>query len=157
MGRTFVESIMGAVVLAVAGIFLVFALSQSDLGMVKGYALTAKFASVGGLTNGADVRINGIKVGSVLGQKIAPDTFEAIVHFSIRPDIHLPDDTVASVDSEGMLGSKFLKLDPGRSTKLIAEGGTIANTKTPQALEDQVSRVIFLATEADKAKPGDKK
>jgi len=155
MGRTFVESLMGAVVLAVAGIFLFFALSQADLGVVKGYNLTAKFASVGGLTNGADVRINGIKVGSVLTQQISPDTFEAIVNFSVRPDIHLPQDTVASVDSEGMLGSKFLKLDPGKSKSLIAEGGQVANTKTPQSLEDQVARVIFLAT--DSGKPADKK
>jgi phospholipid/cholesterol/gamma-HCH transport system substrate-binding protein len=146
---------MGAVVLAVAGIFLFFALSQSDLGVVKGYSLSARFASIGGLTNGADVRINGIKVGSVLDQKISPDTFEAIVRFSIRPDIRLPDDTVASVDSEGMLGAKFLKLDPGKSKAMIAEGGAVAKTKNPQSLEDQVARVIFLAT--DSGKSGDKK
>ena len=53
MGRTFVETIMGAVVLAVAGIFLAFALSQSDLGVVKGYTLSASFASVGGLSHRA--------------------------------------------------------------------------------------------------------
>jgi phospholipid/cholesterol/gamma-HCH transport system substrate-binding protein len=155
MGRTFVETIMGAVVLAVAGIFLFFALSQSDLGVVKGYDLTANFASVGGLTNGSDVRINGIKVGTVLDQAIQPESFEARVRFSIRPDIHLPDDTVASVDSEGLLGSKFLKLEPGRSQTMIAAGGAVAKTLNSQSLEDKVGRIIFLAT--DSGKPDEKK
>ena len=155
MGRTFVETLMGAVVLAVAGIFLMFALSQSDLGVVKGYDLTANFASVGGLTNGSDVRINGIKVGTVLDQTIQPDSFEAKVRFSIRPDIHLPDDTEASIDSEGLLGSKFLKLQPGRSGTQIAAGGTVTKTQNSQSLEDKVGRIIFLATE--NGKPDDKK
>jgi phospholipid/cholesterol/gamma-HCH transport system substrate-binding protein len=155
MGRTFVETLMGAVVLAVAGIFLAFALSQSDLGVVKGYSLHAAFASIGGLTNGSDVRINGIKVGTVLDQKIAPDSYEAVLTLSIRPDIHLPDDTVASISSEGLLGEKFLKLDPGHSKTMIAEGGAIANTKNSQSLEDQVGRIIFLATEG--GKPAEKK
>ena len=155
MGRTFVETIMGALVLAVAGIFLAFALSQSDLGVVKGYQLHAKFASVGGLTNGADVRINGIKVGTLLEQKISPDNFEAVLTFSIRPDIHLPDDSSAMIDSEGLLGSKFLKLEPGRSGNKLAEGGTIANVKNAVSLEEQVGKIIFLAT--DSGKPAEQK
>lgn len=151
MGRGFVESLMGAVVLAVAGVFLAFALSQSDLGAVKGYNLSVSFASIGGLTSGGDVRINGIKVGTVLDEKISPEDFAAQVKFSLRPDIHLPDDTVASISSEGLLGSKFLKLDPGRSKVLIAEGGTVSKTKNAESLEDQVGKIIFLATDSGKA------
>src|SRR6202012_2553964 len=108
-----VETIMGAVVLAVAGIFLAFALSQSDLGVVKGYSLTASFATVGGLSVGSDVRINGIKVGTVTGQTIDQNSFNAVVKMSIDPKIQLPKDTSASVASDGLLGSKFLKLEPG--------------------------------------------
>jgi phospholipid/cholesterol/gamma-HCH transport system substrate-binding protein len=155
MGRTFVETIMGAVVLAVAGIFLVFALHQSDLGVVKGYTLSASFASVGGLSTGSDVRINGIKVGTVIGQAIDQTTFNAVVKLSLNPTIHLPKDTVASIDSDGMLGSKFLKLAPGHSQDKIAEGGVIENTKNFESLEDTVGKVIFYAT--DNGKGGDKK
>jgi phospholipid/cholesterol/gamma-HCH transport system substrate-binding protein len=151
MGRTVVETIMGAVVLAVAGIFLAFALSQSDLGIVKGYVLHASFASVGGLPNGSDVRINGIKVGTVLDQIIAPENFNAMVRMSIRPDIHLPTDTAASIASEGLLGSKFLKLEPGHAKTLIAEDGTIATTRNYQSLEEQVGQIIFLATDSGKS------
>jgi phospholipid/cholesterol/gamma-HCH transport system substrate-binding protein len=160
MGRTFVETIMGAVVLAVAGIFLAFALSQSDVGMVKGYTLSASFASVGGLSTGSDVRINGIKVGTVSSQTIDQNTYNAVVKLSITPKVHLPKDTVASIASDGMLGSKFLKLEPGRSQEKIAEGGTIETTKNFESLEEEVGKVIFLATDngnANKTGGGDKK
>jgi len=147
MGKNLIETVMGAVVLLVAGFFLVFAYSQADLGAVKGYTISAAFTSVGGLSNGADVRINGIKVGTVLDQVIDPNSFQAVVKMTLRPDIHLPVDTVATIDSEGLLGSKFLKLIPGRSGQTIPANGAIANTKTYKALEDMVAELIFLASD----------
>jgi len=142
---------MGAVVLAVAGIFLAFAMSQSDLGVVKGYTLSASFASVGGLSTGADVRINGIKVGTVTGQTIDQTTFNAKILLSVNPSIHLPKDTSASIASDGLLGSKFLKLEPGRSKDMIPADGAIETTKNYEALEDQVGKIIFLATDGGKS------
>ena len=141
---------MGAVVLAVAGIFLAFALSQSDIGIVKGYTLSASFASVGGLSTGSDVRINGIKVGTVTGQSIDQTSYNAVVTFSMNPTIHLPKDTVASISSEGLLGSKFLKLEPGHAPDKIAEGGAIETTKNFESLEEEVGKIIFLATDNGK-------
>lgn len=157
MGRTFVETIMGAVVLAVAGIFLVFAMSQADLGTVKGYKLTTSFANIGGLTSGSDVRINGIKVGTVTGQNIDQTSFNADLTLSIAPNIQLPKDTVASIASDGLLGTKFLKLEPGRSTDKIPAGGRIETTKNYEALEDQVGKIIFLATGGDNKGNGSQK
>ena len=155
MGKNLIETVMGAVVLLVAGFFLVFAYSQADLGAVKGYTVSAAFSSVGGLSNGADVRINGIKVGTVLDQTIDPNSFQAVVKMTLRPDIHLPVDTVATIDSEGLLGSKFLKLIPGRSGQTIPAKGAIANTKTYKALEDMVAELIFLASDPGQGKPGE--
>lgn len=154
MGRNLLETVMGAIVLVVAGFFLVFAYSQADLGTVKGYTLTASFQSVGGLSSGADVRINGIKVGTVLDQTIDKADFDAVVKMSISPTIHLPDDTVATVDSSGLLGDKFLKLIPGKSTKTIEPGGAIAHTKSYQSLEELVGQIIFLATDLGKSSGG---
>jgi phospholipid/cholesterol/gamma-HCH transport system substrate-binding protein len=154
MGRNLIESIMGAVVLLVAGFFLVFAYSQADLGAVKGYPLKAAFLSVGGLPNGGDVRINGIKVGSVIDQTIDPASFEAVVRMSIRPDIHLPVDSVASIASDGLLGGKYIKLDPGRSDKTIPPDGSITNTKNYKSLEEMVGDIIFLATDSGAGKAG---
>jgi phospholipid/cholesterol/gamma-HCH transport system substrate-binding protein len=160
MRRNLIETVMGAVVLLVAAFFLVFAWSQADLGTVKGYGLKASFQSVGGLANGADVRINGIKVGTVLDQKIDPSTFFADVRMSISPDIKLPEDSSATIDSSGLLGDKFVRLIPGRSGKTLPTDGTatVTKTKTYKSLEQMVGEIIFLATDSggksDKAPAG---
>lgn len=147
MGRNLIETIMGAVVLLVAGFFLVFAYSQADLGAVKGYTVKASFLSVGGLQNGGEVRINGIKVGSVIDQTIDPVSFSAVVRMSIRPDIHLPTDTAAVITSDSLLGGKFIQLAPGRARETIPADGTITNTKSFKSLEEMVGEIIFLATD----------
>lgn len=154
MGRNHIETIMGGVVLLVAGFFLAFAYSQADLGAVKGYTVKAAFLSVGGLQNGGEVRINGIKVGSVIDQTIDPASFNAVVRMSIRPDIHLPADTLAVIASDGLLGGKFVQLNPGRSGQIIPADGTIANTKNFKSLEEMVGEIIFLATDSNGAKQG---
>lgn len=154
MGRNLIETIMGAVVLAVAGFFLVFAYRHADLREVSGYEITAQFASVGGLETGADVRINGIKVGTVAGHALNPVTFNAEVRLTILPDIRLPKDTVATIASEGLLGGKFLKLEPGRAADRIPEGGAITRTKDYKSIEEMVGQLIFLAT-SDGPPPGE--
>ena len=154
MGRNLLETVMGAVVLLVAAGFLVFAYSQADLGTVRGYTVSAAFQSVGGLDDGADVRINGIKVGTVLSQTIDPESFDAVVKMSISPTIHLPDDTVATIDSSGLLGDKYLKLIPGSSNKTIAPDGKVAKTKAYKSLEELVGDIIFLATDSGGKKSG---
>lgn len=146
MGRNLIETIMGAVVLAVAAFFLAFAYSHADLKQVSGYEITAQFASIGGLENGADVRINGIKVGTVAGHALDPKTFNAVVRLTILPEIQLPKDTTATIASEGLLGGKFLKLEPGRAAERIADGGAITRTKDFKSIEEMVGQLIFLAT-----------
>lgn len=146
MGRNLIETIMGLVVLVVAGFFLVFAFGHANLKQVTGYALSAQFASVGGLPVGSDVRINGIKVGTVSAQSLDPNTFNAVVTMTIAPDIRLPVDTAATIASEGLLGGKFVKLMPGRAADRIPEGGTLARTKDFKSIEEMVGELIFLAT-----------
>lgn len=146
MGRNLIETIMGAVVLAVAAFFLAFAYNHADLKQVSGYEVSAQFASIGGLEAGSDVRINGIKVGTVARHELDPTTFNAVVRLTIVPEIRLPKDTVATIATEGLLGGKFLKLEPGRSPERIAEGGAITKTKDYKSIEEMVGELIFLAT-----------
>lgn len=146
MGRNLIETIMGAVVLLVAGFFLAFAYTHADLKQVQGYEVSAQFTSVGGLEVGSDVRINGIKVGTVTGQALDPTTFNAVVRMTIMPEIRLPADTVATIATEGLLGGKFIKLQPGRAAERIAEGGVIGRTKDYRSIEEMVGELIFLAT-----------
>lgn len=146
MGRNLIETIMGAVVLAVAAFFLVFAYTHANIKKIDGYEVSATFASVGGLDTGADVKINGIKVGTVLSQSLDPASYDAVVKLSIAHGIKLPDDTVASVSSEGLLGGKFIKLTPGKSPTMIAVGGSLGPSKNFKSIEEMVGQLIFLAT-----------
>ncbi|MBF0129568.1 MAG: outer membrane lipid asymmetry maintenance protein MlaD [Alphaproteobacteria bacterium] len=153
MRRNPIETIMGAVVLLVAGFFLAFAYSTSSVKPVQGYNVKATFARVGGLETGSDVRISGIKIGTVVGQSLDPNTYEAVVRLSIAPHVRLPTDTVASIVSEGLLGGKYLKLEPGNAAERIPDGGAVAQTRDFKSLEETVSEIIFLATQgADEAK-----
>ncbi len=147
MKRNVIETVLGAVVLLVAGVFLAFAYSSADLRPVAGYKITARFNAVDGLTVGSDVRVGGVKIGSVVGQSIDLESYQAVVVMSLRPDISLPDDSVASVSSEGMLGGKYIRLDPGGSEKHLVDGGELAETKDIVSLEEMLGKVIFLVTD----------
>ena len=146
MGRNLIETIMGAVVLLVAGFFLAFAYSHADLKQIKGYTIQAQFVSSGGVDVGADVRINGIKVGTIASLSLDPQSFNAVVKMGIRPEIKLPVDTVASISSEGLLGGKFVRLDPGKSAQMLADNDTLTHTKEHKSIEQMVGELIFLAT-----------
>lgn len=149
MRRNLVETILGAIVLIVAAVFVVFAVQAGDVGTVQGYRLTASFLKAGGLETGNDVRIAGVKVGSVTDRHLDPDTFEAVIGFTVAANVHLPDDTAAIVTNDSILGGKYLRLLPGKSKTRLAEGGQIADARDYETLEDQVSKIIFLATGSD--------
>jgi phospholipid/cholesterol/gamma-HCH transport system substrate-binding protein len=146
MGRNAVETVLGAVVLVVAGMFLFFAYGTAQVKGVSGYEVRANFFKVGGLTAGSDVRINGIKVGTVSASTLDTETFEAVVVMSIASEVKLPTDTVAGIGSEGIVGGKYVRLEPGSAKDVVASGGNLKKTKDYRSLEDQVGEIIFLAT-----------
>jgi phospholipid/cholesterol/gamma-HCH transport system substrate-binding protein len=151
MRRNPIETVLGAVVLVIAAMFLVFAYTTADIGAVTGYPVSAKFLKVGGLEIGSDVRISGIRVGTVTGQSLDQATYQATVNMSIAADVALPVDTEAAIVSDGLLGGKFVNLVPGRSAERIPPGGVIAKTRDFQSLEDLVGEIIFLATKKDES------
>jgi phospholipid/cholesterol/gamma-HCH transport system substrate-binding protein len=143
MKRNAVETVMGGVVLVVAALFLFFAYTTIEIHTVSGYELTARFDRVGSLRDGADVRVSGIKVGTVLRETLDPKTFEAVVRLSVQPDLKLPVDTVAAVTSSGLLGSDFLSLTPGNEDETIKPGGAISHTQPPMDLQSLIGQYIF--------------
>ena len=146
MKNNAVETILGAVVLIADCTFLVFALNTAQVSTIKGYQITAAFFKVGGLTSGSDVRINGIKVGTVSDLQLDPKTFDAVVSMSIRDDVKIPQDSVAAIGSAGIVGGKFVSIRPGAAKEFLGSDGKIARTKDFKSLEDQVGEIIFLAT-----------
>ena len=141
-----VETIMGILVLTVAALFCYFAYNVSDLQVVKGYDVTAKFLKVGGLNIGSDVRINGIKIGTVVNQKLDNSDYTAEVTMSLSPEIKLPIDSTASIVADGLIGNKFIKIDPGHSEEILKDGDIMKNTKDFKTIEDLVGEVIFMVT-----------
>jgi phospholipid/cholesterol/gamma-HCH transport system substrate-binding protein len=143
MHRNVIETVLGGVVLLVAGFFLVFAYTSADLRKVQGYPLTAQFTSIGGLQAGADVRISGVKVGSVGALTLDPQSYLAVVHLVIDPSVKLPRDTVALVASESLLGGKYLSLEPGGDPDLLGPGSRIEYTQSTPGFEQLLGQVIF--------------
>lgn len=154
MGRNIIETVMGAVVLAVAAVFVFFAYNMAEAEAVKGYEVKAAFYKIGGLTNGSDVRISGIKVGTVVNLRIDAETYDAIVSMSVADGVKLPVDTVAGIASEGVLGGKYVRLEPGTEKTYLKPGEAIAKTKDFRSLEDQVGEIIFLATSKPESDAG---
>jgi phospholipid/cholesterol/gamma-HCH transport system substrate-binding protein len=134
---------MATVVLAIAGFFLSFAYFHGGPRFVGGYPLTAAFADAGGLMCGADVSVGGIKIGTVTDVRIDQRTEDAVVRMSIRPDLHLPADSVAVIQSTEPTGEKFIELQPGHDKQTIPNGGAIAKVKNYEPLEATVGRMIF--------------
>ena len=147
MNKKPIETIMGFVVLIIAVFFLLFAYRVSDLQVVKGYELNARFLKVGGLNIGSDVRINGIKVGTVVNQKLDNNNYMVDVVLSIASNIKLPKDSVAAIVGDGLVGDKFVKIEQGKSDEFLKDGETFANTKDFKTLEETVGEIIFMVTD----------
>ena len=130
MSESVTEILTGAGVLAVAAGFLIYATGGTGLtSSGDSYPLTASFRSVEGITVGTDVRMSGVKVGSVTGLALNPQTFFADATVSVRKDIAVPDDSTIIVASEGLLGGAFVEIQPGGSLENLEPGAEIEDTQ----------------------------
>jgi phospholipid/cholesterol/gamma-HCH transport system substrate-binding protein len=147
-GRSLAEVLTGAMILCLAAGFLVYAVVQGGRApQSAGIALTAEFDRVDGLNPGADVKIGGVKIGSVSDLRIDPRTFQAVVTLRVRSDLALPADSSAEVSSEGLLGGKYVSIVPGGADRLLRDGGRITETQGSVSLESLLGRFIFSVTQ----------
>ncbi|MEK9944932.1 MAG: outer membrane lipid asymmetry maintenance protein MlaD [Alphaproteobacteria bacterium] len=137
------EALIGAVVLGVAAVFLVFAFSTTDVGAVNGYEVTATFDRVDGVNAGADVRMSGIKIGTVTQLELDPQTFLARATLNIDSAVELPSDSSAEITTEGLLGGKYMAIVPGGAEDTIPNGGRIQFTQSSISLEGLIGRFGF--------------
>lgn len=144
MKRSIFETILGAVVIAVAVVFLVFGLKTANVSTAaQGYAVSADFSGIGGLKPGDSVQVSGVKVGSVAKVELDPQTYLARVTMMLRKDVRLPADTTAAISNESLLGGRYLALSPGGEEEIIAPGGKVKYTQAPQNLEELLGKFIF--------------
>jgi phospholipid/cholesterol/gamma-HCH transport system substrate-binding protein len=143
MASNAAETLIGAVVLAVAGGFLVYAANTADVDVGRsGYELVAKFRKAEGIDVGGDVRIAGVKVGSVSGMTLDPTTYLARVTFVIDRDVKVPEDSSAKITSASLLGASYLAIDPGGADLMLEPGEEIANTQSSVSVGDLIGKFI---------------
>ncbi len=143
MSGNVVETLIGAVVLVVAGFFLYFSYDKADVGMVEGYSLTAKFDKVDGVKVGSDVMLAGIKVGTVTDESLDTKEYLAVLQLSLASDVQLPDDSVIKIASDGLLGGKYLSIDPGGSEDYLEAGDEIRFTQGAVDLTELIGKAIY--------------
>src|SRR5258707_426922 len=142
MGNNTVETIMGAIVVAVAAVFLWYTYSTTNSGDFGGYEIIARMPRVDGLATGTDVRLSGIKIGAVQALTLDPKTYLVTLHMNIRDDIQVPADSSLMVTSSGLLGGSYLSITPGGDDKMLPPGGAITNVQGSVDLMGLVGRFI---------------
>lgn len=124
------EALVGAAVLAVALGFGAYTIKTTGLSLgTEGYPLTASFRSLEGVSVGTDVRLAGVKIGTVTGIALNPETFRADTTLTIQDGIVIPDDSAAVVASEGLLGGNFVEISPGGSPMNFEAGAEVLDTQ----------------------------
>ncbi|MFN3371198.1 MAG: outer membrane lipid asymmetry maintenance protein MlaD [Sphingomonadaceae bacterium] len=136
------EALAGVAVLAIAAGFLVFALGRTGLGGGGTYELTARFPNATGISVGSDVRVSGLKVGTVTAQRLDPVSFQAVVTLAVNRGVELPADSSAAITSEGLLGGSYIALVPGGDTERLAPGDEITDTQGATDLMGLIGSVI---------------
>jgi phospholipid/cholesterol/gamma-HCH transport system substrate-binding protein len=120
--------------------YLAIRLGKLEVFGNTGYVVYADFSSVAGLKPGDPVEIAGVKVGRIEGLKLVDD--RARLTLRIDESVKLPEDTIASVRSRGLIGDKYVMLSPGASDKMIPPGGRIRETESPPDLTDVIGKYI---------------
>ncbi|GAA0531613.1 phospholipid/cholesterol/gamma-HCH transport system substrate-binding protein [Rhizomicrobium palustre] len=123
-----VETLIGAVVIVIAVVFVIFTYQTTGSARMDGYELTAKMVRVDGLAAGTDVRLGGVKVGTIKALTLNPD-YMITIHMDINGNVKVPDDSSLVVTSSGLLSGSYLSIQPGGSDKMLAAGGQIKNTQ----------------------------
>jgi len=157
--RGIAEIVTGAMVLLLAGGFLAYAVAHSGRSIGAGYTLHAQFERIDGMGVGSDVRLAGVKIGTVTATALDPKTYEALVTLSLADTVKLPKDSSAAITSDGLLGGKYLSLSPGGDEQMIPPGGQITVTQSSVSLEELLGKFIFSVTDMVNAvtpKPGAK-
>jgi phospholipid/cholesterol/gamma-HCH transport system substrate-binding protein len=143
VNRNIVETIVGALVLVVAGIFVFYAFSKSDSSGPDGYEVVARFGRIDGLKRGADVTLSGVKIGTVTAIELDRKTYQAVVRMGVSSSVPIPADTNAKIVSESLLGGMVVVLEPGGDKTMIKSGGEIEHTQDAVSLTELIAKIMY--------------
>lgn len=143
MKSNVLEALIGALVLIIATVFLSVAYKASSSISEKGMVLHAKFDRIDGLVLGNDVKVGGVKVGKVTHITLDPQSFLAVVSFTIPTDLKLPQDSSAEIVSESLMGGKYIAMVPGGADKIFKNGDTVTYTQSALSFEGLIGKYLF--------------
>lgn len=147
MKQGVIETIVGFVILVVAGVFFLYAYNTSNAARPSdGYMIWANFENIEGLTVGSDVKLSGIKIGYVENIKLESDTFFAKVDLRIEEGIDIPKDSRVIVSTSGLIGGKYLRINPGASDDTLEEGDKFRFTQSALNIEDLIAKLMYSVT-----------
>ena len=130
MSENHLEIAGGGVVLALAVGFAVFLAQSTGLsGSSSSYPISASFRSAEGISVGTDIRLAGVKIGTISDLKLNSETYRAESILSVRNDVRIPDDSALAVAAEGLLGGSFVEVIPGASLDYLEAGDEIIDTQ----------------------------
>ncbi len=143
MRRSALELAVGAfVIIGILALgYLSITLGRVEILGGRGYLVTADFPSVGGLKPGSSVDIAGVQVGRV--ESITLVDYQARVTMLVRPEVKLQEDSIASIKTRGLIGEKYVRINPGGSERLIPPNGRIREVEPPVDFEELLSKYIF--------------
>ena len=150
MAENRLEILTGALVLAAAVAFFAYAGSGAGLGGAAGtYPLKASFRSIEGVSPGSDVKLAGVKVGTISAMTLNPTTYRADVVVELDKSIQLPTDSAILISSEGLLGGNYVEIVPGGAPDNLAPGAEIEDTQGAVSLVSLLLK--FVGSKADPA------
>lgn len=124
-----VEAVVGLLVVLLAAWFIVFAWQRTGGGMRDSIKVTALFPAANGVSVGTDIRVAGLKIGTVADQRLDPETYQAEVTLAIDEDVKIPSDSTAAITAEGLLGGTYIAILPGGSPTPLEDGDAIFDTQ----------------------------
>jgi phospholipid/cholesterol/gamma-HCH transport system substrate-binding protein len=145
MKRYAMESIVGIfVVIGIACVgYMTIKLGKLPLFSDDAFTLSARFTSVSGLRMGSPIEVYGIQAGTVERLDIDPEKEMAVIRMRIRKDVKVFDDGSAAIKTAGLIGDKFVKIEPGGSGSQLKTGGWITETSAPLDIEDLIGKYAF--------------
>ena len=146
MNRSTIDLWVGIFVAVGFGAILFLALKVGNLltlDRAPGYRLSANFDNIGGLKQRAPVKAAGVVVGRVESIRLDPKNYEAIVVMRVDRDVAFTKDTIASINTSGLLGEVYIGLDAGGDTVMLKDGEHIVKTQSAVVIEKLIGQFLF--------------
>jgi len=147
MKERVIETVVGFIVICIAIFSFMFFYKVSDSEKNgEGYFFNASFQSIDGLDDGNDVKLSGLKIGYIDNLTLENGTYFAVARLKIKKGIDIPSDSRAIVSTSGLLGGKYIRINPGSADDNLQENGKIKFTQSSINIEDLISKLMYSLT-----------